>query len=125
MAKLLEGFVNVFGSKWHFFLALVITVAWLAPILSQGYANWTSGIGLTGNNYESTAEYFLEIAILYVARETDRRTAAMRDRQNVILDQNAVILSHLNNMCQDDYTVDVKTYDLVSHLVKTIEGERQ
>lgn len=86
MANLLEGFVNIFGNKWNFFLTIVLTAVWLSPMLKLGFLGWNGTIGLAGNNYESTAEYFLEIAILYVARVTDRRTAAMREHQTMQLD---------------------------------------
>jgi hypothetical protein len=86
MANLLESFVNVFGNKWNFFLTIVLTAVWLSFIFKLGFHDWNGTIGLAGNNYESTAEYFLEIAILYVARVTDRRTAAMREHQTMQLD---------------------------------------
>lgn len=84
--RLLEAFVNLFGSKWHFFIGLLCTIAWIFPILTMGFDHWNSLIGLAGNNYESTAEYFLEIAILYTTGRTDKRTATIRDEQTKQLD---------------------------------------
>jgi hypothetical protein len=81
MERLLDAFVRIFGSKWHFFIGLACTIVWLFPIFTMGFDDWNDLIGLAGNNYESTAEYFLEIAILYTTSTTERRTAKMRDSQ--------------------------------------------
>ena len=93
--RLLESFVRIFGSKWHFFIGLICTAFWLFPILTMGFDHWNSLIGLAGNNYESTAEYFLEIAILYTASITDRRTARIREEQTEQLDHIEKLVAHL------------------------------
>lgn len=95
MERLLDAFVRIFGSKLHFFIGLACTLVWLFPILTMGFDNWNSLIGLAGNNYESTAEYFLEIAILYTASNTDRRTSKMRDAQARQLDHIETLVAHL------------------------------
>lgn len=102
MERLLDAFVSVFGSKWHFFIGLICTALWMFPILAMGFDHWNSLIGLAGNNYESTAEYFLEIAILYTTRSTDRRTEAMREHQIKQLDRIETLVAHLVPQNRED-----------------------
>lgn len=102
--RLLEGFVSIFGSKWHFFIGLLCTLVWLFPILTMGFDNWNSLIGLAGNNYESTAEYFLEIAILYTTGRTDRRTEKIREEQTQQLDHIETLVAHLVPQNGEDHS---------------------
>lgn len=102
MERLLDSFVRIFGSKWHFFIGLLCTIAWLFPIFTMGFDNWNSLIGLAGNNYESTAEYFLEIAILYTTGRTDRRTAKIRDDQAYQLNHIETLVAQLVPQNRED-----------------------
>ncbi|MHB8511493.1 MAG: hypothetical protein ACYDCC_04880 [Actinomycetota bacterium] len=64
--RIMDGFIRIFGSKHHFAVAIGALVAWIAPVAFMGYSRWNGTIGLSGNTYESTAEYFLAVATLYV-----------------------------------------------------------
>jgi hypothetical protein len=70
---LCERFADIFGSPYHFVLALLVLVWWVHFIAELGLARWTLTWGINGNTYESTAEYFLAVATLYLARKIDRR----------------------------------------------------
>lgn len=77
--RIAVGFADSFGTPGSFTLWAVLAVAWLALIPFLGLAHWNSGPGLAGNTVESTAELFLEIAILYKANRIDSKTEAHRD----------------------------------------------
>jgi hypothetical protein len=77
----MQVFVAAFGSKVHFIIGLGATRWWLWKLHVQGFQHWNTGRGRAGNNYESTAEYFLEVAILYVSGKTERRTKVMAEQQ--------------------------------------------
>lgn len=72
-------FADSFGTPASFTFWALLAGVWLALIPWLGVGRWNSGPGLAGNTVESTAELFLEIAILYKANRIDSRTEAHRD----------------------------------------------
>lgn len=76
--KFIDGFVNAFGSKYHFALATFGAIFVVYMIFQQGYGRWLLSTGLASNNYESAIEYFLAVATLYQsARILIKQTAQM------------------------------------------------
>jgi len=78
---LCQRFVDRFGTPTAFTITTIACVAWLLLMIPLGVARWNTSAGLAGNTVESTLELFLEIAILFVAARTDRRTAEQRVRE--------------------------------------------
>lgn len=75
-----DWYCRVFGSEAAFGISLLLLVAWLLPIPFMGFSRWNGGIGLAGNNVESTGEWFFGVATLVVASRVSRRQSADQER---------------------------------------------
>ena len=94
--KFIDGFVNAFGSKYHFAIATFGAAAVIFMIFRQGYDRWLLSTGLASNNYESAIEYFLAVGTLYQsARILAKQTAQMLhlQRETDEIDKVAAIIA--------------------------------
>jgi hypothetical protein len=75
-----DWYCRVFGSEAAFAVSIAVGVLWLLPLFSMGFTRWNSGIGLAGNNVESTGEWFFGVATLVVASRVSSRQSADQER---------------------------------------------
>lgn len=75
-----DWYCKVFGSEAAFAISIVGCILWLIPLFSEGFNRWNSGIGLAGNNVESTGEWFFGVATLVVATRVSNRQRADQER---------------------------------------------
>jgi low affinity Fe/Cu permease len=60
------------GSPRTFAVTCILIVLWAVPAFFTGFTRWNSGLGLFGNNFESTAELLMGLAIQYVVNKSER-----------------------------------------------------
>lgn len=117
---LIDGFVSIFGSKPHFFLAVIALPLWIAPIFWIGYVRWTTVIGLTGNTFESTVEYYLAVATLYQAARITIKQNLQEQANRILLERIQTETDEIDKLLIENTTLTKEVHQLSEELRNTL-----
>lgn len=113
--RIADWYARTFGTPTAFAISLVGLAVWVSFIPILGWQRWNAGPGLLGNTFESTGEWFFEVAVLIVGVGVAAKQRVIESHQLTSMDYQTRILEALARASEARDEADRKRDAILAH----------